>query len=280
MGTTEVASHPFASLRVHTGDATLSYGIATAPGAQQADAIDRANTLPPAIAERNGHLVLEHGLHQELSYSTSAGKLHVRMTAFRDRLDHPLVSGGGVISAADWKSANLLYDSATGALQVAATGLDSDGAIAEMKELLPDDMWISLKLGTGDSLVMNSSSAPMSLDSALSSLRAHRTEMVALTYGGKLEHAGTQWQASYQWQQHGAVTAVDPFDPNLRNPYLSFYLRQPIRCRGILPNGMEALIDVRNLLAQGYRPFVTSDGSVLYFAQASRAVEGGLSFSF
>ena len=280
MGTTEVASHPFASLRVHTGDATLSYGIATAPGAQQADAIDRANTLPPAIAERNGRLVLEHGLHQELSYSTSAGKLRVRMTAFHDRLDHPLVSGGGVISAADWKSGNLLYDSATGALQVAATGLDSDGAIAEMKELLPEDMWVSLKLGTGDSLVMNSSSAPMSLDSALSSLRAHRTEMVALTYGGKLEHAGTQWQASYQWQQHGAVTAVDPFDPNLRNPYLSFYLRQPIRCRGILPNGMEALIDVRNLLAQGYRPFVTSDGSVLYFAQASRAVEGGLSFSF
>ena len=58
------------------------------------------------------------------------------------------------------------------------------------------------------------------------------------------------------------------------------YLRQPIRCKGILPNGMEALIDVSNLLAQGYRPFVTSDGSVLYFAQASRAVEGGLSFSF
>jgi hypothetical protein len=191
-----------------------------------------------------------------------------------------MVSGGGVISATDWKSGNLLYDATTGALQVAGTDLNSDGVIAELKELLPDDMWVSLKLGTGDSLVMDSSSAAMSLDSALSSLRPRRTEMVSVIYGGKLQHAGTQWQASYQWQQAGAVTAVDPFDPNLRNPYLSLYLRQPIRCHGILPNGMEALIDVRNLLAQGYRPFATTDGSVLYFAQASRAVEGGLSFSF
>ena len=280
MGTTELASHPFAGIRMRAGDAMFSYGIATAPGAQQADAIDRANTLPPAIAERNGRLVLEHGLHQELAYSTSAGKLRVRVTAFHDRLDHPLVSGGGIISAADWKSGNLLYDSSTGALEAAGTNFDSDGVVAELKQLLPDDMWISVKLGTGDSLMMESSAEALSLNSALSSLRPRRTGMVSAIYGGKLQHAGTQWQASYQWQQEGALTAVDPFDPNLRNPYLSFYLRQPIRCRGILPNGMEALIDVRNLLAQGYRPFVTSDGSVLYFAQAPRALEGGLSFSF
>jgi hypothetical protein len=280
MGMTEVASHPFANLRVHAGDAMLSYGIATAPGAQQADGMDRANTLSPAIAQRNGRLVLEHGLHQELAYSTSAGKMRMRVTAFHDRLNHPLLSGGGVISATDWKSGNMLYDSSTGALQVAGTDFNSDGVIAELKQLLPDDMWVSISLGTGESLVMDSSAAPISLDSALSSLRPRRTEMASVTYGGKLQHAGTQWQASYQWQQHDALTAVDPFNPNLRNPYLSFYVRQPIRCRGILPNGMEALIDVRNLLAQGYRPFVTSDGSVLYFAQASRAVEGGLSFSF
>jgi hypothetical protein len=37
---------------------------------------------------------------------------------------------------------------------------------------------------------------------------------------------------------------------------------------------------VRNLLAEGYRPFISSDGSVLYFAQTARAIEGGLSFTF
>ena len=38
--------------------------------------------------------------------------------------------------------------------------------------------------------------------------------------------------------------------------------------------------DVRNLLAEGYRPFLTRDGSTLYFAQDERSIQGGLSFSF
>lgn len=135
-------------------------------------------------------------------------------------------------------------------------------------------------MGTGNALVADAHPIPVTLENGLLSLRPHRSEMVTAGFGGKLQHAGTQWQATYRWQPPGTVTAIDPFDANRNNPYLSFYLRQPIHCRGILPNGMEALIDVSNLLAEGYRPFVTSDGSVLYFAQASRAVEGGLSFSF
>ena len=40
------------------------------------------------------------------------------------------------------------------------------------------------------------------------------------------------------------------------------------------------LVDVQNLLAQGYQPFVTLDGSRLYFAQAQRAFFAGLQFNF
>ncbi|HEX3471189.1 MAG TPA: carboxypeptidase-like regulatory domain-containing protein [Silvibacterium sp.] len=280
LASTEVANHPFATLRVHTGDTTFSYRVATSPGMQQADAIDRASTLPPAIAERDGKLMLEHGLHQELAYSHAAGNLRVRIAAFHDHIAHPVVNGGGIISAADWKSGDLLYDSSTGALKVAGEDYSGDGLLAELKEMLPDDTWISVSAATGDALTMEAQPIPLTLENGLLSLRPRRTEMVSVAYGGKLQHAGTQWQASYRWQPSGTLTAVDSFDTNLHDPYLSFYLRQPIHCRGILPDGFEALIDVRNLLAQGYRPFVTSDGSVLYFAEAPRAVEGGLSFSF
>ena len=103
--------------------------------------------------------------------------------------------------------------------------------------------------------------------------------MVSASMSGKLKQAGTQWRASYRWQPTDTVTAVDPFNGELPDPYLSFYLRQPIHCH-MLPYRVEALIDVRNLLAQGYRPFVTQDGSTLYFAQAERSIQGGLSFSF
>jgi hypothetical protein len=38
---------------------------------------------------------------------------------------------------------------------------------------------------------------------------------------------------------------------------------------------VEAQVDLRNLLAEGYQPFLTSDGSHLYFAQAQRCVAAG-----
>jgi hypothetical protein len=280
LGTTQIANHSFAALRVHAGDATVSYRIATAPGMQQADLIDRPGALPPAIVERDGQLLLQHGLHQEFTLADRSGNLRVRVTAFHDSIVHPVINGGGQISEADWKSGDVLYDSSTGSLKVMGEDFSSAGAIAELKEMLPDDMWVSIGMGTGNALVADAHPIPVTLENGLLSLRPHRSEMVTAGFGGKLQHAGTQWQATYRWQPPGTVTAIDPFDANRNNPYLSFYLRQPIHCRGILPNGMEALIDVSNLLAEGYRPFVTSDGSVLYFAQASRAVEGGLSFSF
>jgi hypothetical protein len=280
LGTTQIANHSFAALRVHAGDATVSYRIATAPGMQQADLIDRPGALPPAVVERDGQLLLQHGLHQEFTLADRSGNLRVRVTAFHDSIVHPVINGGGQISEADWKSGDVLYDSSTGSLKVMGEDFSSAGAIAELKEMLPDDMWVSIGMGTGNALVADAHPIPVTLENGLLSLRPRRTEMVTAGFGGKLQHAGTQWQATYRWQPPGTVTAIDPFDANRNNPYLSFYLRQPIHCRGILPNGMEALIDVSNLLAEGYRPFVTSDGSVLYFAQASRAVEGGLSFSF
>jgi hypothetical protein len=280
LGTTGIANHPFAAVRVRVGDAMLSYRVATAPGMQEADAIDRPRTLPPAIAERDGQLIMQHGLHQELGFADQSGNLRIRIAAFHDRLENPLINGGGEISSADWKSGDVLYDSSTGALKVAGEDFSGAGLLAELKEMLPDDTWISFGLATGDALTMNAEPIPVTLENGLLSLKPRRAEMFSVASGGKLQHAGTQWQASYRWQQPGTLTAVAPFDPSLHDPYLSFYLRQPIRCHGILPNGMEALIDVRNLLAQGYRPFVTSDGSVLYFAQVSRSVEGGLSFSF
>lgn len=280
MNATQLANHPFGSVHVRAGDAVVSYRVATAPGVQQADMLDRTNTLSPEIAERNGQMLMEHGLHQEISYAESSGSLRTTITVFHDRVDNPMVHGGGDISAADWKSGDLLYDSATGAIEVAGTDYTGTGMLAELRETLPDAMWLALTGGTGDALQMNSLPLPVSIEGGLLSLKPHRTQVFSAAFGGKLQRSGTEWLASYRWQQAGSLTAVAPFDQTVADPYLSFFVRQPIHCRNVLPNGMEALVDVRNLLAEGYRPFISDDGSVLYFAQASRAVEGGLSFTF
>jgi hypothetical protein len=43
---------------------------------------------------------------------------------------------------------------------------------------------------------------------------------------------------------------------------------------------MDALIDIRNLLAQGYVPVMGNDGHTVYLVQAARSVRGGVAFTF
>ena len=58
------------------------------------------------------------------------------------------------------------------------------------------------------------------------------------------------------------------------------FIRQPIPGTSFLPGKMEALVDLRNLLAQGYVPVIGRDGRTLYLVQSARAVRGGLAFVF
>jgi hypothetical protein len=53
-----------------------------------------------------------------------------------------------------------------------------------------------------------------------------------------------------------------------------------VNCGRWLPAGLEATVDVTNLLEQGYRPFLSADGRTLYLAQAPRSLQAGLAFTF
>jgi len=77
-----------------------------------------------------------------------------------------------------------------------------------------------------------------------------------------------------------ALTSVDQLDAGsfAHAPYLNIRLRQPLP--SFLPGKMEAVVDVRNLLAQGYRPVLGEDGRTLYLVQAPRSLRGGIAFSF
>ncbi|HVW78570.1 MAG TPA: carboxypeptidase-like regulatory domain-containing protein [Alloacidobacterium sp.] len=279
LGETQFANHPFAGVSIHAGENTVAYHVSTSPGAQHANEIDRAETLAPALTEQNGKLLLEDGLHQEISYERREGNVRWRMAVYQDHINHPAVSGGGTLTLADWNSGNLLYDPNTDLLKATGESFFSNGLLAEMRDRINDDISLSLAYAMGNALTMNVLAGPATLEDSIGSLHPRRASMLAASFNGKSKRTGTQWRASYRWQPTDTVTAVDSFNSELPSPYLSFYLRQPIRCR-ILPYRVEALIDVRNLLAQGYRPFVTQDGSTLYFAQAERSVQGGLSFSF
>jgi len=76
------------------------------------------------------------------------------------------------------------------------------------------------------------------------------------------------------------VTRVASYSADGIAPYLNLHLSQPIHTRRDGVGGFEALLDLRNLLAEGYRPYLLSDGSVVVFAQEQRGIQGGLAFTF
>jgi len=105
---------------------------------------------------------------------------------------------------------------------------------------------------------------------------------VAAKFSGTVPRTHTRWIASYRWINGPALTPVDMFNASAgqSDPYLNLFVRQPIPTLGFLPAHMEALVDLRNLLAQGYTPVMGQDGQTVYLVQAARSVRGGVSISF
>ena len=95
----------------------------------------------------------------------------------------------------------------------------------------------------------------------------------------RLAATGTAVRGSYRWQPVSTLTAVAPFEGAAPDAYLGVDVRQPLRLKRVGAAKVEAVLDVRNLLAQGYRPFLSSDGATVFFAQEQRTVAGGCSFS-
>jgi hypothetical protein len=157
---------------------------------------------------------------------------------------------------------------------------------ATVEHRLPGRNHARFSYANGDALVMSggshsaSSPSPVSLAQVLAGAHTRRAQTYSLSLSGTLDGTGTRWRASYRWQPEDTVSQVAPFAVDAAEPYLNMHFRQAIhlRCNG--SGGLEAGLDVRNLLAQGYRPYLLSDGSLLIFAQDQRSFSAGLAFNF
>ena len=280
MGVTQVANHPFANVTWRNGDTAISYRVATARDAQRASELDQSVFATSRMTEANGVLQMESGLHQEIELEQTGNRMGIEMALYRDRINHPVVSGGGTLSAADLSSGNVVYDPVTELLRVAGGDYSTEGVVGNIKARVQGQTWFNVGFADGEALVVPAFAHAVDMQEGLAAITPRHTQMYSVGMNGRVAQTGTHWRASYRWQPGNTVTSVAPYDANAPDAYLGLLLRQPLHCWHVLPSGMEALVDVRNLLAQGYRPFVTKDGSTLYFAQAERSIRGGLSFTF
>jgi hypothetical protein len=171
----------------------------------------------------------------------------------------------------------VVADSATDTFAFLGAGYTTNGASVTVSEPMTANVWAALEYETGAALASANVEGER-LTAVAAGLHAENAEAVTAAVKGRVPRTGTKVRAAYRWQPRHLVTGVDPYDGD--QAYLSFYVRQALRWGDRLPPGLEATVDVTNLLAQGYLPFLSADGRTLYLAQSPRAIQGGLSFTF
>jgi hypothetical protein len=276
---TVTAALPFATVGWRGGNSELSYQLTTMmPGTDGADESQSTTWLPEA-AYRNGDLVLEHGVHQQVGWERRTESSGMAVLVYADNVQNPVIEASdrdGTGSA----PAAVLFDPASALLHAAAGDYSTTGMTASVERRLPNGNFVRLSYANGDALVMSASARPMALSQLVASAHPRRAQMYSLALSGTLDGTHTHWRASYRWQPADTVTQVAPFAVDAAEPFFNLHLRQPLCVRGENEGHVEALLDVRNLLAEGYRPFVTSDGSMIVFAQDQRSFGAGLAFTF
>jgi len=278
---TVAAALPFASVTWHGSASTLHYRMTTMlPGGQTEDS--QAQAWMPRLSARNQKLLLERGLHQEIGWERRTGNSGVALMVFADRVDNPVVEAMGRFAEGGTAMQNALLDRTSGLIRAAGSDYSTAGFLATVERNLPGGNHIRLSYANGDALVMPARTPAPAATLAQVFEYAHprRAQAYSISLSGTLDGTGARWRASYRWQPSGAVTQVAPFEAEASEPYLNIRVRQPLHLRCGNSKHVEAIIEVRNLLAEGYRPYLLSDGSLLVLDQDQRSFRGGMAFTF
>jgi len=278
------AYKPFGSVDVHLSPNTLfEYQYATSmPNTRMLKGFDSApadmTESGPRMSLLESQSVLERARHQEVALSRRMGKYSVQVAYFNDQIFDAALAGVGEING-DYN--NLLPDPYSGTFAYNAGNMDTHGARFVIQRQLPDGMTATADYAYGG--VISLADNGQNLSDIRSHIYSSYQHSVAAKLTGSLPHAKTTWITSYRWTSgKGALTPVDLFNsgPGQTDSYLNVFIRQPVPKTEFMPAKMEALIDVRNMLAQGYHPVVGPDGQTVYLVQAARSIRGGVAFVF
>jgi hypothetical protein len=269
---TILAALPFASLAWRGDNTRVSYRMASAPsGANEEES--EASYYLPQVSMRNGELVLQHGMHQEINWERRTDASGVSFLVYSDQIENPVLEARGQASAND----GVLLDPVSRLMRGAGQNYSSNGVMATVERRVTGGNRLSVTYANGNALVMPAF-RPATLGQLFGAARPHRAQMYAISLSGTLEGTGTKWRASYRWQPADTITAIAPFEVGAVRPYLNLNIRQPICIKRDGVN-IEALLNVNNLLEEGYQPYVVN-GGVVVFAQAQRSMGAGLAFTF
>jgi hypothetical protein len=280
------AFNPFGSAELHlTPNTVLEYqysssvpnmGLESRLGEDrlEATASDLSETAPRMSIAGYAPAV-ERAHHQEVSISRRIGKNNMQVAFYSDRIIDPVLTGIGEVTG---ESGDVLPDVYSETFSYQGNDFSTSGMRVVLQRKLLSDLTATLDYAYGG--VLDLSRPDVELQDARNWIRAERRQAVAAKFSGTIPRAKTRWIASYRYTGGHTLTPVDLFNTSAgqSDPYLNLFIRQPMPT--FLAGHMEILMDLRNLLAQGYVPVMGRDGRTLYLVQSARSVRGGVAFSF
>jgi hypothetical protein len=278
-GTTS-ALRPHGEVAVQLPDGWLaSVTFATRPwqdGGLAEGALQSAlNTLDafPTLLIRDGRPILENDLHEEIAVRRAlSSRGDIGVAVFHDASAHTAVIGRGGKTNPDF-----LQDYFSAAFAYDGGASSSTGARLAYRQRVTDNLNTTVVYAYAAALAPGNDSAVAA--GLRDQLGTRYRQSLAGRVSTTVPFLGTKLIASYKWLSGPTVARQDPYGESLYRvePYLSMELRQPLP--SVFPGHMEVQANMGNLLAQGYVPISTSDGSVI-LVPSYRYFRGGLSLQF
>ena len=274
---------PFGAVDVHLSpNMVVEYRYATSEPDPRAE--KGFVTAPADLSESGPRMVLANGTpdveraqHQEISVSRRFGNNNVQVAYYADQIRNMVLTGAGDPSS---YSDNVLSDVYSGTFSYSGGRLSTSGTRVIFQRKFSDNLTGTVDYSTGGVAALK---APVNTWQDVSrALTTERQHSLGAKFSGYIPMSHTRWITSYKWTSGNALSPLDEFNasPGQIDPYFSIFIRQPLPATSFIPAKMEALVDVRNLLAQGYVPVMGQDGHTVYLVQSARAVRGGLAFTF
>ncbi len=276
------AFKPFASANLYlTPNTVLAYQyVSSVPTTEREKGFDAAPSdlasAGPRMSITGFTPAVERAHHQEVSVSERLGKNNVQVAFYADRMVDPVLTGVGDLTA---ESGEVLPNLDAGTFNYQGTDFSTRGLRLVLQRKLMSDLTATLDYSYGG--VLDLARPDVELQDSRNSMRTEQRHSFATKLSGDVPRAKTHWIASYRWVNGQALTPVDLFNTSAgqTDPYLNLFVRQPLP-GSFLASHMEVLVDLRNLLAQGYVPVMSRDGRTLYLVQSARSVRGGVAFNF
>lgn len=269
---------PPAALATHS---TADMGVADARG----DGFALSNSLAalalqPRVSMLNDRIKVQRTQNLEIGYEKVLGSRTVNVSGYRET-----VSNGALTATAPgdlFLGGDVLPDLSSNSSIVNIGGYQRYGYAASISQTIGDKLEVGGSFGRAGVLTAaNSAMDAPTADDLRSRIRGEQRFWASARASATLPGTATEVVGSYEWTDYSALMPTHYYvtQKAYPQPGLNVRLRQPIPSFPGLPGRLEATMELRNMMAQGYLP-LSMEGRRVMLMQTPRALRGGLSFIF